>query len=191
VHSVAWASVRECHSKDVPEQGGAAVVSGQDSGMACARNFVRVRQQSLTQPAVPLAVLLTLCGCAGSQSASTQRPDRGGLHFVPTPPAFRAQCRSTARAVGYFVPCPMRVPPGFAANQDGAQADCKITIICPAERSGRARGGTIESAYMHHVVLIWTVGQHTYGLGFHNFSGLRPTLQLDKELAKHIKLARP
>jgi hypothetical protein len=47
------------------------------------------------------------------------------------------------------------------------------------------------SAFMHHVVLIWTVGQHTYGVGFHNIKGLRRTLLLDEGLAKHIKLVRP
>lgn len=47
------------------------------------------------------------------------------------------------------------------------------------------------SAFMNHVVLIWTVGQRTYGVGFHNVKGLRQTLLLDEELAKHIKLVRP
>jgi hypothetical protein len=60
-----------------------------------------------------------------------------------------------------------------------------------------------ESAFGNHVVLIWTVGQHTYGVGFHNVEqfacpscrptvhGLRQTLVLDEELARHIKLVRP
>ena len=47
------------------------------------------------------------------------------------------------------------------------------------------------SAFAHHVVLIWTVGKHTYGLGFHNIKGLHQTLLLDEQLAKHIKLVRP
>jgi hypothetical protein len=47
------------------------------------------------------------------------------------------------------------------------------------------------SAFAHHIVLIWTVGRHTYGVGFHNIKGLRQTLLLDEELAKHIKLVRP
>ncbi len=44
------------------------------------------------------------------------------------------------------------------------------------------------SAFAHHVVLIWTVGQHTYGIGFHDVSGIRETLSLDRELAKGISL---
>jgi hypothetical protein len=47
------------------------------------------------------------------------------------------------------------------------------------------------SAFAHHIVLIWTVGRHTYGVGFNNIKGLRQTLLLDEELAKHIKLVRP
>jgi hypothetical protein len=47
------------------------------------------------------------------------------------------------------------------------------------------------SAFAHHIVLIWTVGKHTYGVGFHNTKGFRQTLFLDEELAKHIKLVRP
>jgi hypothetical protein len=44
------------------------------------------------------------------------------------------------------------------------------------------------SAFAHHVVLIWTVGHHTYGVGFHEIAGLHHTLLLDEELARHIRL---
>lgn len=47
------------------------------------------------------------------------------------------------------------------------------------------------SAFMHHVVLIWSVGHHTYGVGFHNLRGIRHTLRLDEELARHITLVSP
>ena len=47
------------------------------------------------------------------------------------------------------------------------------------------------SAFMHHVVLAWSAGGHTYGFGFHNLSGIRGTLLLDEELARHLKLVRP
>jgi len=47
------------------------------------------------------------------------------------------------------------------------------------------------SAFAHHVVLIWTVGHHTYGFGFHNLHGRRETLLLDEELARHLILVRP
>ena len=47
------------------------------------------------------------------------------------------------------------------------------------------------SAFAHHVVLIWTVGQHTYGVGFHNLYGQRETLLRDEELARHLTLVGP
>jgi hypothetical protein len=47
------------------------------------------------------------------------------------------------------------------------------------------------SAFMRHVVLIWTVRSHTYGIGFHNVHGLRPTLDLDAALARGVRLVAP
>jgi len=47
------------------------------------------------------------------------------------------------------------------------------------------------SAFAHHVVLIWTVGHHTYGVGFHNLRGIGETLRLDEELARHLTLIGP
>src|SRR5205823_13455476 len=47
------------------------------------------------------------------------------------------------------------------------------------------------SAFMHHVVLVWSDAGHTYGVGFHNTRGIRQTLLLDEELAKHITLIEP
>jgi hypothetical protein len=50
---------------------------------------------------------------------------------------------------------------------------------------------TNESVFIHHVVLIWPVGRHTYAVGFHDITTVRETLQLDEELAQHIELVRP
>lgn len=44
------------------------------------------------------------------------------------------------------------------------------------------------SAFSGHVVLIWTMGGHTYGIGFHRVDGLRATLELDKALVGGIRL---
>jgi len=44
------------------------------------------------------------------------------------------------------------------------------------------------SAFAGHVVLIWTVGRHTYAVGFHDVSGTRNTLLLGEELARSITL---
>jgi hypothetical protein len=47
------------------------------------------------------------------------------------------------------------------------------------------------SAFARHVVLIWTVRGHTYGIGFHNVHGLRQTLALDTALANSIRFIAP
>ncbi len=47
------------------------------------------------------------------------------------------------------------------------------------------------SAFAGHVVLIWTAGGHTYGVGFHAFHGIENALALDLELARAVKLVRP
>ncbi len=47
------------------------------------------------------------------------------------------------------------------------------------------------SAFAHHVVLIWTVRGHTYGMGFHNVHGIQQALSLDVALARWIELVRP
>jgi hypothetical protein len=47
------------------------------------------------------------------------------------------------------------------------------------------------SAFARHVVLIWTVGGHTYGIGFHDVHGRRATLDLDAALARGLRLVAP
>jgi hypothetical protein len=47
------------------------------------------------------------------------------------------------------------------------------------------------SAFAHHVVAIWTVGRHTYAVGFHDVAGLRATLALDAALLRAIRLVPP
>jgi len=44
------------------------------------------------------------------------------------------------------------------------------------------------SAFANHVVLIWTVGAHTYAIGFHAFIGIARALELDKEVAAYVRL---
>jgi hypothetical protein len=47
------------------------------------------------------------------------------------------------------------------------------------------------SAFAHHVVLIWTMDDHTYGIGFHDVAGIPATLALDVALARGIRLVPP
>jgi hypothetical protein len=55
---------------------------------------------------------------------------------------------------------------------------------------GLVRFGGRPGCELDYVVLIWTVGGHTYGVGFHNVRGIRATLALDIALARSIKLVR-
>ena len=177
-----------------------------------------------------------------------------GLQWLHASRSFVAQCRATARAVGYPVPCPWRVPKGLLAY--GGRPDCPLGIISPGRQCPntaiswkgwvvgssttsdqhlvltasptrldnhakvvngpawypRARVKPIAwvtingwrmravfvpeatndgSAFAHHVVLVWTVGHHTYGVGFHDVTGIQPTLRLDEVLARSIKLVAP
>ena len=52
-------------------------------------------------------------------------------------------------------------------------------------------GTNAGSAFARHVVLIWTVRGHTYGIGFHNVHGLDATLNLDAALARGVRLVAP
>jgi hypothetical protein len=177
------------------------------------------------------------------------------LHLVPASPALLKACHSTARTVGYPVPCPTRVPRGLKETGQQGPTPCVLHIIGPSCVTGSsdpwagwvvgssttadqhlvltaspnplsidakvvngpawypsARVKLIArmtingwrmhavyvppatndgSAFAHHVVLIWTVGQHTYGVGFHNITTQRQTLRLDEQLARYIRLVRP
>jgi hypothetical protein len=59
----------------------------------------------------------------------------------------------------------------------------RAVFVPPATNDG--------SAFAHHVVLIWTVGGHTYGVGFHDVHGIRQALSLDVQLARWIELVPP
>jgi hypothetical protein len=189
----------------------------------------------------------TACVQAHAMSSGTKGP---GITFVAAPPNVVADCRVTARLVGYPVPCPMRVPQGtleptvvghdctriyvvgtacsgswhgwvFGSTYVGRDhlvitasprplssdaklvngpswyPQAKVTQLGPVTINGRRMHAvfvppaTNESAFMDHVVLIWTTGGHTYGVGFHDVSSIRQTLLKDVELAKSIKLIGP
>jgi hypothetical protein len=52
-------------------------------------------------------------------------------------------------------------------------------------------GTNAGSAFARHVVLIWTVGGHTYAVGFHDVAGIQKTLGLDVALARATRLVAP
>ena len=177
---------------------------------------------------------LVLVAAAASASHAVGASGANRVHdrlapLVRVPASYLAQCRLTARKVGYPVPCPTRLPAAMTQHQDGATVDCNITVICPAGNGpwkGWATGSlasatqhlviaasprslsiyakavdgpgwsptahvqplawvttsrwrmravyvspvTNESAFAHHIALVWTVGTHTYAIGFHNFT---------------------
>jgi len=47
------------------------------------------------------------------------------------------------------------------------------------------------SAVAGHVMLIWTTGGHTYGVGFHDTSTRAVTRAMDLELVRYIRLVSP
>lgn len=231
--------------------------------------------QAISASVLLVVAPLTLCGCSGSASVTpptpTTKAETTGLRFVRASPRLIAGCRRTARAVGYPVPCPTRVPVGLLDKGYAGRGDCLLHSVGPAHQPGcasassstawrgwvfgssnvptkvppgatmtggyahlvitasptrlgnyakvvggpawypsarvkpiawvRIRGWrmravfvspeTNESAFVHHVVLIWTAGRHTYAIGFHDITTVRETLQLDEELAQHIELVRP
>jgi len=176
----------------------------------------------------------------------------GDRQFVPASSGLVNECRTTARAVGYPVPCPMRVPVGLTETGANGPTGCVLHIIGAGGKGGCAtswRGWVVGSAttpdehlvitasptplrdyakvvngpawypaarvrpltslringwhvravfvpsatndgsaFAHHVVLIWTVRGHIYGLGFHDVRGIQPTLALDEELVRGVRL---
>ncbi|HZT91331.1 MAG TPA: hypothetical protein VFA05_04750 [Gaiellaceae bacterium] len=196
-----------------------------------------------------MATVLVAVVVGGASLAAAQ-----AAPFVPAPAKLRAACIATARAVGYAVPCPTRIPAGLVAY--GGRSGCELPIIGPARpcpntqflwrgwvvgssvtptehlvitaspraiaddaklvngpawRPGervRLLGRTTigkwrvdevfvppslneGSAFAGHVVLVWTVGRHTYGVGFHDVSTIRQTFRLDLALARATRLVGP
>jgi hypothetical protein len=195
-----------------------------------------------------VAVSATLAATAGTGLASV------GTDFVPASKSLVAACHRTARAVGYRVPCPLRVPLGLTQTGTNGPTGCTLDVIGPGGVGGCAaswRGWVVGSsttpdqhlvitasprllrndakvvngpawypgarvkpltrltingwriravfvpqatndgsAFARHVVLIWTVGDHTYAIGFHDVRGIQQTLELDEEFVASVRLVR-
>jgi len=209
--------------------------------------------------AVTVALSAT-AGCARSHSASSMQPTTTEVsasrsNFVAASRSLIVDCHKTARAVGYAVPCPTRVPASLTEPSMNSPTGCTLQIIGPGGVGGCAkswRGWVVGSsttpdehlvitasptllrndaklvngpawypkarvkrltlltingwriravfvpqatndgsAFAHHVVFIWTVGQHTYGVGFHDVHGIPRTLRLDEALVRNIRLVHP
>jgi hypothetical protein len=201
--------------------------------------------------------LLLLIACVpclavgGVSVADSRAGGRADLRFVPASSALLARCRATAKAVGYPVPCPTRVPVGLTSV--GGRRGCPLEIIGPGRQcpntsgcwcgwvvgSSTAGGQSLvlsasprplasfarvvngpawypaartrplgrvlvngsemrevwvpartndASSFSDHLALIWTVGGHTYAIGFQNLHALDETLRLDRKIAAGIRL---
>ena len=49
----------------------------------------------------------------------------------------------------------------------------------------------VGSVFASHIVLIWSVGDHTYAFGFHKMRGVKPTVALDTAVAEGLELVTP
>jgi len=212
-----------------------------------------------------LAVAMTVAAC-GSTTHPSQATDYpltiAGVAFVPTSASVDRECRQTADAVKYAVPCPTLLPAGIAATpgvhgcrfqivgwdrkrgcgaakwhrwmvgssqlsgSDAGPAGFLHLVVQGAPRIVRDPARAIDgpgmvpgsrvrsrgvvtiagkrmrwyyvppdrnqgSAFMHHLVLVWTADRHTYAYGFHVTSTFAVARALDLELVRHLVTVRP
>lgn len=217
---------------------------------------------------VLVAVSLSLVSASGAGAGreprlewTTQLLEHASLpvQFVQRPASLVAECRRTARLVGYPVPCPSLIPAGITGTPvDGGP--CRgfrfgiVGVTCSAGSQfwhgwvvgssqlapgtssfqhlviqasphsvdlveavdgpgtngkyqvdiggrltvGRWHGSWVfvdsrtnpDSAFMGHLVFVWTVGGHTYAVGFHAVSTLLTAAAMDYELVRHVSLVR-
>jgi hypothetical protein len=200
------------------------------------------------------AVVVTVFALAAAVGPRDTDATASPIIFVTAPSSLIAACHRTARAVGYRVPCPTKVPQGLTATGALGPTGCSVPIIgaggvAPCTRSWRGwvigssaahnqhlvltaspkplddvhlvngpawdanervrllgrmtlHGRRVHvvfvppstndgSAFASHVVLIWSVGGHTYGLGFHDVRGIDQTLRLDNALLAGVVLIGP
>ena len=213
-----------------------------------------------------VAIAAVATGCGGSHTRDGAAHLRLRTPFMSTGQRLAAECRSGARAVGYAVPCPTRIPRGLAGTATGiptatgvdAQPGCRprfqivgvppcrplrkwkgwiagssqiawprehLVILAsprpirdyakfvngpawyPADRVDAGDWTTVNgrrvrwvfvppgtndgSAVAGHVMLIWTTGGHTYGVGFHDTSTRAATRAMDVELVRHLRMVEP
>lgn len=98
-----------------------------------------------------------------------------GLHFVPASPSLLAQCRATARVVGYAVPCPTRAPAGIVRGAGAVEATgCGIGLVEPGGLGGCSRawrGWVIGSGSAGDQHLVVTASPHALSSYAHLVNG--------------------
>ena len=95
---------------------------------------------ALATLAAASALAAAACGEGGKALPADARATRAApLRFVPASADLRAQCQATARAVGYAVPCPTRVPAGLVETGGGGPTACVLHILGPGGSGGCAK----------------------------------------------------
>ena len=98
-----------------------------------------MQYQHLYSAALVAVAVIAVCGCSAShQAAPSTTGTNAGVQFVAAPRVLLMKCRSTARAVGYRVPCPTHIPAGLA--MDPSHAPC-LDIIGPGGNAACGSGG--------------------------------------------------
>jgi hypothetical protein len=85
------------------------------------------------------SVLVLVGASVATGSSAPSLAHSPGIEFVVASPGLLAECRATAVAVGYPVPCPTRVPAGLVAY--GGRPGCGIDIIGPGRQCPNAQSG--------------------------------------------------
>src|SRR5947199_318387 len=103
-----------------------------------------------------VVVLATGCSTTGSGKPASTSPRIAGIEFIQAPAFVLAECHSTARQVGYAVPCPRRIPTSL--HPLGGTSKCPVAIIGPAGQGGCShqwRGWVVGSsiAGQEHLVI--------------------------------------
>ena len=100
--------------------------------------MMRLRTQGLWRVfLLGLPVTVCLAGCFGSADRSTSTvpgsaqttAESPSVIAFSSPPGILAQCRRTARRVGYAVPCPMLLPKGLKETGRTPGSSCALHIV--------------------------------------------------------------
>jgi hypothetical protein len=134
-------------------------VKPSDPGSSSDSNRGALRKSETVRRLVALVSLALFAGsgCSGGTAVSLTQPPKPAARLVRAGADVHAKCQATANAVGYPVPCPMRVPPKWRATK-GVQG-CQLDIIGPGGTAGCARGwrnwavGSTETADQHLVIV--------------------------------------
>ncbi len=110
-------------------------------------------------PVVAAALSITASCGGGSKKPEHAHRTRLPVQFVRAPPALARRCSQVARAVGYPVPCPTRIPRRLFPTEVRV-GPCRFEIVgVPCPPPGRWRGWVVGSSEVggvppQHLVIV-------------------------------------